>query len=100
MRWLLPLIAAGVLGAVGLVLAAMVVVRRLVASLNAVTSGLAIALNLALVVAAAFWALSVHGNELQLARRAKRSDAIISEDPRLIDATGHSAAGKLWLHGP
>ena len=56
----LPLIAAGVLGTLGLVLTATVVVRRPVSSLDAVTSGLAIVLNLALAAAAVFWSLSVH----------------------------------------
>jgi hypothetical protein len=56
----LPLIVAGVLGAVGLVLTVTVVMRQPVSSLDAVTSGLSLALNLALVVAATLWALSVH----------------------------------------
>jgi hypothetical protein len=55
----IPLVAAGVVAISGVVFAVRAIASR-ASSLTAVTSGLAIVLNVALLIAATFWAASVH----------------------------------------
>jgi hypothetical protein len=55
----IPLVVAGAVAILGVVLAARAIASR-ASSLTAVTSGLAIVLNVALLIAAALWATSVH----------------------------------------
>ena len=55
----IPLVAAAVVAISGVVLAVRAIASR-ASSLNLVTSGLAIVLNVALLIAAALWAASVH----------------------------------------
>jgi len=55
----IPLVAAGVVAIMGVVLAVRAIASQ-ASSLTAVTSGLAVVLNVALLIAAALWAASVH----------------------------------------